>query len=60
MSALSEECWSKDTHLKSAMPMGGHFSTSLLQKEKSDVCESFWSMEVRGLVVFFPAEVNSG
>lgn len=53
MSALLGECWSKDTHLRSAMPTAGHCSTSLLPKEKRDVFESFWSMEVRGFVFFF-------
>lgn len=52
MCTLSGECWSKDTRLRSAMPMAGHCSTSLLPKEKRDVFESFWSMEVRGFVLF--------
>lgn len=52
MSALSEECWNKDTLLRSVMPTVGHCSISLLPKEKRDVFEYFWSMEVWGFVFF--------
>lgn len=53
MCALSGECWSRDTRPRFAMPMAGRCFTSLLPKEKSDVCGCSWSMEVRGFYLFW-------